>query len=716
MLRITIHGRTQMVDSVSLWDRRRQWDDGKLEPLWREGAKIECLCVRPSVAMHVRRYGDPPRYCFVDNAHQQVNHAPGCLQTRLKVAHTEVLFTLVDRERERSPHRPPTQPAAPTHHESTPRKELSGVPKIEDLSEQQQEAATHREGPCIVLAAAGSGKTSMVLSRVRHLIEQGVPASGIAAVTFTKKAAQEMKTRLEQETKQASTVFVGTMHSMAYRMVMSERPGWKILTDPAAVIERILQSPVDPSRHRLGPVMALSDAVRQVAAAKAAGQDVSDLEDPLRAIYLAYEAIKMESKRLDFEDLMQLAVTRFRENDAFAAKWRSTWRYVMVDEFQDTNPVQWLFLQELVRDTHNLLVVGDDYQSIYGFRGASPNIMRAFTRVYPQAQRVVLTQNYRSHNLIVDLSNRVMALNRGKQIDKRVIAGRTASAESLLDLIELESDTHEAEWVANEIDVMHKRRPEMPYHEYAVLYRTNNQSRVYEEALADRNVPYQVVGDRHFYESENVQTLLRYLRTAVDTSDASVWGPILNRPFRFLSRDKIDALVKEGWPACVREPFCKSLVHVMHQLQEVQEVQKPGEALEKLVDELPDLVRQPDDEGAVRWIDSLIASARRFDTIPAFLRFVDWVIEKSKEPKEDAVQLMTIHKSKGLEFETVFLTGLVEGVLPHKNAIEEGGVDEETRLCYVAMTRAKENLVLLAAKRYGDTVLPMSRYVQVARE
>jgi len=241
------------------------------------------------------------------------------------------------------------------------------------------------------------------------------------------------------------------------------------------------------------------------------------------------------------------------------------------------------------------------------------------------------------------------------------------------------------------------------------------QSRVYEETLANAGIPYAVVGDKHFYESDRVQTLLGYLRTLENPSNPEVWTPILNRPWRGFSPQRISELAQGGWEAVEKSEDCGGF---LTDLRRMSRHKRPSEALAWLTEHVRGLTgADDDDDGPIRWVDSLIAAAERHGSYGEFLRFVDWVIEKSKKPSNNAVQLMTIHRSKGLEFRAVFVAGMVEGMLPHQRSLQsQAALDEETRLCYVALTRAREHLYLLAAKRYNGKALKPSRFLEAIEQ
>ncbi|MHB1681512.1 MAG: ATP-dependent helicase [Bacilli bacterium] len=735
-LRVTLHGVAYRVP-VRDWIEKRE---RVLQALRQQGVHVVCLCQNPPIPMHVRKtvYG----LSLVTNPKRAKDHAQDCPRRhenwilydrpyRMSGLHAEAskgsdgrLDANQRRGADSSPNALQSLLGPPNDEEQADNKRIQkgirGVPTLDELNAEQRTAATHKDGPCLVVAAAGSGKTATLMARTRWLIEQGIEPRAILLCTFTKKATSEMRSRLQQELGQDAgrAVKVATLHSVAYSLVMPVLgEGWQVQADPAPLIEQALgQRHERYNPHGVGPILDAGRALQEIARYKADGlhpdRILGEGKESVRQVYAAYEAIKRHKRRADFEDLLDMAVQRFRTDASLAAKWRGRWQYIMVDEFQDTNTVQWQFLVELVKDHLNLLVVGDDYQSIYGFRGARPELMAQFSRTYPQARRIFLHTNYRSHEGIIDLSGRIIALNRGHQIEKIVRAHRPEPRSALAEVIGVKTDVDEAKFVADEIARLRRKSPDVPFGEYAVLYRTNTQSRIYEEALTDADLPYTIVGDQHFYETPMVQTLLRYLRTTQDTSDPDVWLPILNRPQRYIARATIEEFRGLGWSAVEADERGRTFTQTIRDLASRE---KPADALTWLVETQKGLVKLEDDE-PLPWVESLIDAASRHETTAGFLAYVDRVIERSKEKKPDAVQLMTIHRSKGLEFHTVFVGGMVEDLLPHRKNVEEGGeraIREETRLVYVAMTRAKDNLFLLTAEQYGKRAMRPSRYIKV---
>lgn len=694
-----------------------------LHELYDDRAMLECTCQEKPVPMHIRRTRiHPPTYCLVTNKHYQ--HAETCARNREvfdnRISHgsspnqNDSLPIVLEKDDWTSDERLVAgKEIGPEHTRTEVINDKRGpfVPSLEQLNPAQREATMHKEGPCIVVAAAGSGKTAMLIAKIQFLVESNVKPERIIACTFTRKAADEMKARLVQAIgARGKQVTIGTIHSIAYRMAMPQLGhGWSLIAEPSRLIEQVLEPSQEQNPYGVGNILPTSEAIFGVYRTKSDGLWPMQVDGALGKVYKAYEKLKTESRKVDFEDLLLQAIRLFQTRPDFAADWRGKFDHVLVDEFQDVNQVQWMFLCELVKKTRNICVVGDDWQSIYGFRGARPELMSAFLQQFPDAKKVVLSTNYRSHDLIVDLGNRVISLNRGHQIEKQVLASREVSESAVVQVVTVQSDIDEARFIAKEIKALRSHFPDIPYSEYSVLYRTNIQSRVYEEALAEQGIPYHIVGDTHFYENCDVKVILDYLRTAQDKSDPTLWGPLINCPKRLVPQTVVREVQRGGWQVLCNHEKCQAFVKTITQLEQHA---LPGDAIRWLLKSVSGIVKGQDDTEPIKWVDSLIQSASRFETVPEFLRYVDWVIERSKEPQKDTVQLMTIHRSKGLEFETVFVAGLAEGLLPHKKSLDAEGIREETRLCYVAITRARENLYLLTSEMYGGKAFEMSRYIK----
>lgn len=577
----------------------------------------------------------------------------------------------------------------------------------------QREAAQHREGPGMVIAAAGSGKTAMLLGRIQYLIEAcGVPASKILASTFTRKAAEEMEVRLAAliGERVAAKVSLGTLHSVAYRMVQpAYGQEWRLQTDTSWMIERVLAPASVYHPYGVGPILKPAEAALGIARAKAE-QRIPPEQEAIGKVYRAYEHYRKEKKVYGLEDLVNDATLLCRTRPAAREAWASRWDYVLVDEFQDINWSQWQLLLELTNRTQNLFVVGDDWQAIYGFRGARPDLMtQHFHTQFPGAKVYRLTTNYRSHELIVDLGHRIIEQNRGHQLDKTVVAFREENEDVVVQILEVENEAVEAKCVVEEI----RRHAQVPREEMAILYRSHFQSRTYEEALSQAGIPYQVTGGQPFYASPVIKVLLDYLRATSPESGPEVWGPLLNRPKRFISKDVVTEVMEQGREAMLSHPKCRSFANVLKALSRID---NPSSALSWLLQHVEGVVSEETLEEP--WLESFVQSASRFGTVQAYLNHVDRMLKESstQAPRTGGVRLSTVHRSKGLEFHTVFLVGMSEGLFPHHKSRSPEELREETRLCYVGITRAKENLYVLSSREYGGKIRAVSRYVKALQE
>jgi len=622
------------------------------------------------------------------------------------------------------------------------------------LNDAQQQAVEHLDGPCCVIAGAGSGKTLVLTHRIARLIEKGIPAESIMACTFTRKAAGEMAERLEPLIgREADLLNLGTIHSMCYRILREEWRNtgeeYELLNEywQKRFVKDILAPPGPKNPDGLNWDLDISAAIGFISHQKnelitpamfrkKINPEIMDAYRYAR-LYELYEARKERERKLDFDDMLIRCYYLLAENPAILAKYQQRYKYILVDEFQDTNRAQWEIIRMLAEPENNLFVVGDDWQSIYGWRGARPEYIVRFQDWYPDAEVIVLDTNYRCNKHIIDLSNAVIRHNTD-QFPKVVLAHRPAGKEPIR--MNASDEEHEAELVVQEIQTLMKNGME-PGH-FAILYRTNAQSRAFEDRLVKENIPYVIIGSAGFYGRKEVKDIIAYLRTVHDPeSNEEAIKRILNVPTRFLGRVFVQQVemhaIQNGtsfWQA-LREipakPFQKQRVNEFIQIIEFLRSQNttpqnttPAHLIQ-LVREATEyddwLKREEGDaegEGNTRIenLNELQSAASRYDTLREFLDFVEMMESRTAQPDEErnAVQLMTIHRSKGLEFPVVFLAGMVNGLLPHKNAIQymDGIIipescAEERRLCYVGMTRAKDLLYLSCFESYqGKTMEP----------
>lgn len=613
------------------------------------------------------------------------------------------------------------------------------------LNPPQLEAVTHFQGPILVLAGAGSGKTRVLTRRVAHLVlDRGVSPDRILAVTFTNKATNEMRHRLGTLLGPGSEgLWVATFHAAALRML---RRNAKQLSysndfvvydedDSRSALKRIVKElGIDEKRY---PVASFARAIDQAKNAYLLpaqyAESVSGYEGNLRAeVYDRYQKVLMQSNAMDFGDLLVNAVLLLERFPGVLGLYRKQLEFILVDEFQDTNPVQYRFVRLLTGERRNLLVVGDDDQSIYAFRGATVRNILDFETDFPSCKVVKLEQNYRSTRHILDGAHGVISRVARRKAKRLWTA---AEAGEQIGLFAGSDEEEEARFVATEI-----RRCSVPHNEIAVFYRTNAQSRALEEALIHFRIPYRIYGGIKFYDRKEVKDVLAYLRLILNEQDDQAFIRIVNNPPRGIGAQTLQAVAdtaKEGRSSlyeaaqqvAVRNRGLKKFVELIEELRSTAR----GAALSSLI---ADVIERSDygarltaakDPASESRIDNLKelqglglgmerSGSEPLEDLRLFLDRVtltagnDLPVEESREEVDKAkgrtpphtVSLMTLHLAKGLEFDLVFLTGLEEGLLPHHRSLSEPGmIDEERRLCYVGMTRARKKLFITRAMERG---------------
>lgn len=602
------------------------------------------------------------------------------------------------------------------------------------LNKAQRAAVTHDTGPLLLLAGAGSGKTRALTHRVAYLIatRQAAPQE-IVAVTFTKKAAEEMQERLQKLLGHRSLPLVGTFHAIAARLLRREfpaysfRPNFTIADedDQRAVLRRILKEQQIPPEQI--SVSQLSHAISQwknqlispAAALEAAG---SHIERKQARLYEIYQQHLRANNLLDFDDLLLVLLRLLQERPAVRRRYQKRFRYVLVDEYQDTNFAQAQLAKIWAAPENNICVVGDDYQAIYSWRGARIENILSFEQQYPSCRVVTLGENYRSQALIVKAANALIKHNR-RQKHKTLRACRRAGEP--LSLLTLSDDKEEALVIARL--VRKKIAAGIAPRSIAVLYRTNAQSRALEEQMLQHGIPYQIIGGVRFYERAEIKDMLAYLRLIANPKDEAAFQRVANVPPRKVGAKTIAWIfaaaqeTKKDLLAFLRNPPLKANLPGIAALSEfaqlLRELQKnktpPAEALRIILrtiryrDYLNNkaIARHGGPEAAeAKWenIQALLAKAEEYRDLNSFLEEVALLTEGDtlrKEERKNAVNLMTLHAAKGLEFSVVIIAGCEEGLLPHLNATTEpAALEEERRLFYVGITRAKEYLYLTWAQ------------------
>ncbi|MGN6276211.1 MAG: ATP-dependent helicase [Solirubrobacterales bacterium] len=612
------------------------------------------------------------------------------------------------------------------------------------LNPPQREAVEHGGGPLLVLAGAGSGKTRVLTHRIAYLLATGAARPGeILAITFTNKAAAEMRERVGHLVgRSVRAMWVTTFHSACARMlrVDAERLGYsKSFTiydeaDSLRMLKRCLtELGVDPKRFPPRAVRnKISGAKNQLIDAHAYGEmQGSMFEEIVAEAFPLYEKRMLEANAMDFDDLLVRTVNAMELFEEVRERWRRTFRHVLVDEYQDTNHAQYRLLQLLASKHGNLMVVGDEDQSIYGFRHADIRNILDFERDFPQADLIKLEQNYRSTQTILSAANAVVEHNRERR--PKELWTEDEGGEPV-QLSELRDEHEEARWVGAEIERLGEEH-DVARSEVAVFYRTNAMSRVLEDTLNRFDVPYQVIGGTKFYERAEIKDAVAYLSLLVNPADVVSFQRIVNSPRRGIGNTTQGRLAAHAnttglpiWEVIERVEEVPGLsgkaiknvsrfYETMATLRERAEEEGPvATLLEAVLNESGYLEalaaeRTVEAEGRAENLEALVAGAAEFDLereregeseiapLEEYLQQISLYSEQdSLREEQELVTLMTLHNAKGLEYHTVFIVGCEDGAFPHMRALEEGGEEEERRLCYVGITRARKRLYMTWAR------------------
>ncbi|AFT76661.1 ATP-dependent DNA helicase Rep [Alteromonas macleodii str. 'Black Sea 11'] len=623
------------------------------------------------------------------------------------------------------------------------------------LNEAQESAVTYVSGPCLVLAGAGSGKTRVITNKIAHLVRNcDMPARYIAAVTFTNKAAREMKERVAQTLgkPEARGLKVSTFHTMGLTIIKAHvkdlglKPGFSLFDDKDsfALLNDLTSDTLDGDKDQLQLLQSCisnwkNDLILPDALLKSA---TSTGEREFAEAYKRYQDNLKAYNALDFDDLILLPTLLLKSSEAIRAKWQSKIRYLLVDEYQDTNTSQYELVKLLVGERARFTVVGDDDQSIYSWRGAKPQNLHLLQQDFPRLNVIKLQQNYRSSGRILHCAN-ILIQNNPHLFDKTLFSELQYGEP--LKVIEAKNEEHEGERVVAEL-LAHKFMNRTQFKDYAILYRGNHQSRIFEKLLMSNRIPYKISGGMSFFGRAEVKDIMAYLRLLVNQDDDNALLRIINTPGRGIGRATLEKLGN----------FANSLGVSMFE----------AATHPNLNSVLPDKAFHSVSTFA-RWIVELSDNAERGNTADAVrtmirtMGYEEWLYETSASPKAaemamanvstlfgwvndmlegndldqpmtltevvnrlilrdmmergeddgegDQVQLMTLHASKGLEFPIVFLVGMEEGLLPHQSSIDEDNVEEERRLAYVGITRAQRELIFSLAKerrQFGEVINP----------
>jgi ATP-dependent DNA helicase Rep len=624
---------------------------------------------------------------------------------------------------------------------------------VTQLNSRQRQAMLYIDGPCLVLAGAGSGKTSVITRKIAYLIKEcDIPARHIAALTFTNKAAREMKDRVSQLVKgnAAKGLTVSTFHNLGLNIIRREhkhlglKPGFSIFDaeDSRSLLKELLFREGDQDSDLLNQIQNQISNWKNdlVLPHTAESYATSEGEQKIALIYKAYAQALKAYNAVDFDDLILIPVQLFQSNADILLHWQKKIRYLLVDEYQDTNSSQYLLVKLLVGSRGALTVVGDDDQSIYAWRGAKPENMSLLKQDYPQLEVIKLEQNYRSTSRILRVANHLIAQNPHEF--SKALWSEMGLGDSIR-IIRCATEDAEAERVATEI-LTQKLRFNYQFRDFAILYRGNHQSRLLEMKLQQHQISYKISGGSSFFSKTEIKDIMAYLRLLINADDDNAFLRIINTPRRQIGTTTLEAL---GQYAGERHISLFSAIDELGFQSRVPE--KNREKLQGFAQWIRNITRRCYEDNPIAVIREMIndmdyeawlhqnassskAAEKRLENIYYLIESLEKSLQKQEEDDQDssieaaisklvlrdlleqqaeeddsnAVQLMTLHASKGLEFPYVFMVGMEEDLLPHRNSIDENNIEEERRLAYVGITRAQKTLSMTYAakrKQFGET-------------
>ncbi|MDX1795257.1 MAG: DNA helicase Rep [Hydrogenovibrio sp.] len=623
------------------------------------------------------------------------------------------------------------------------------------LNKRQLQAVLHTETPSLVLAGAGSGKTRVITEKIAHLIrKQGIQPHHIYALTFTNKAAKEMKERVSKLLKNdpSKGLNVSTFHNLGLNIIRQEykaldyKSNFSIMdaTDTKQILKDLLkkqQLDEEALDNAQWDISSWKNA--HISPQQALEQAEDNLQQARAILYDLYQQQLKAYNAVDFDDLIGLPVKLFNEHPQILDKWQNKVRYLLVDEYQDTNAAQYELVKQLVGIQARFTVVGDDDQSIYAWRGAQPENLELLKKDFPNLEVIKLEQNYRSSNRILQSANALIANN--PHVFEKQLWSEMGMGE-MIRVLACSDENHEAERVISEI-IVHKFKHRTQFKDYAILYRGNFQSRLFERALREQNIPYKLSGGQSFFDKAEIKDVMSYLKLIVNPDDDAAFLRIVNTPRREIGASTLtklsayatqrnvslfDATQEMGLSTVLSEKALKRVQFFGQQLlswaQEAEQLE--GEAVISFIRQLIEKIeydnwlhetsntpRQAEKRiEMVRdlflWIERIIDKAikedgeeLRLEKIVAYMTLMDMMERNEEDVEQNMVTLMTLHASKGLEFPHVFLIGMEEELLPHKQNLESPGLEEERRLAYVGITRAQKSLTMTYAKKrkkYGE--------------
>lgn len=591
------------------------------------------------------------------------------------------------------------------------------------LNDKQLEAVKHMEGPCLVLAGAGSGKTRVLIERIVNLIDNGISPYNILAITFTNKAAKEMRTRVENKLGyETNSIFIGTFHSFGLRILRENyvdigyTSNITILDtdDVKAIVKRILkQNGYDPAKYEIRTI------INKISSAKNDGISpneysklfLNDLDIVIGLVYKEYTKLLKDNNSVDFDDLLLKPVELFKKNKSILEKYQERFKYILVDEYQDTNGIQYELCKLLAGKYKNIFVVGDANQSIYSFRNADYRNILNFERDYKNAKVILLEENYRSTNNILKAANSVIKNNsEGKKLN----LWSSKSDGELITYVRCEDEIKEANYVITKIKELVQQG--YKYSDMAVLYRTNAQSRVVEDAFVRNNIPHNIIGSYYFYNRKEIKDLIAYLKLIYNPNDSVSLERIINVPKRGIGTKSIENLRNKATSNnmsmfdAIDSGKELEFKNIILKLQEFSLSNNLSDLIEEVLTITGirmeyELNKSLENEAKVENLNEFKTVALMFEEsgiydLQTFLENIALVSDRGQYNNDgDEVSIMTLHSAKGLEFNIVFLLGMEEGLFPHNRSFDSlSDLEEERRLCYVGITRAKEKLYLLNAR------------------
>lgn len=623
---------------------------------------------------------------------------------------------------------------------------------LKGLNEQQKEAVLHCDGPCMVLAGAGSGKTRVLTRRINNLIENGADPNSILAITFTNKAAQEMRSRVSQILPDYKGQWIQTFHAACYRILridikhLGYEKNFAIVdeSDSKSLVKEALKEENDYETKPEEVLYIIKQAKNSLINPESYFNNLavsSDLKAKYYRIYRIYNARLKEFNTLDFEDLIVLCIKLFRDFPEVLEKYQNWFKYIMIDEYQDTNYAQYIWANLLAAKNHNIFVVGDPDQSVYSWRGAEPYNVKRFLKDYPDSKLIKLETNYRSTKHILDAANAVIKNNKDR--DEKNLRTENGEGEKIIYFCASDS-FQEAQFIGGTIAEQVDREGKK-YNDFAVFYRTHAQSRIIEDALVHRYIPYHIIGANKFYERKEVKDIIAYLKLVCNQNDRLSFRRIINTPRRGIGDKTIEkleeyavekgisifeALVDASYIVGISRRMAETLEDFHGMINYLGTLNISGVSLKDIIDQVIDLTAYIVDlnknnpaeaQTRIENLYELRSLAIEFEKeggegLDDFLAQVSLVQDTEDMSSEDSVTMMTYHGAKGLEFPVVFMTGMEEGVFPSYRIETETELEEERRLCYVGITRACQKLYLTNAVSrllYGyERSNPPSRFLK----